>query len=141
MSEEGELRGQAGKVLKAAKDAEDINQQRAKLKEEMRTLYRESRNRQRKITAPQKKAARIDLTDLMQMLMMKAYVHNVRHEREQSTSSSAASSSSTWVPRDGVEALDRLRMLAASCQDPEVVEFAKSMRLQEEAEKDAPTQM
>jgi len=122
---------QAGKVLKAAQDAEDIHNQREALKQEMKALYRESRKRHRKVAMLKKKAAKVDLTDLMQMLMMKAYIHNVRHERQQENNSSSSSSAGAWVPRDGVEALDRLRMLASSCTDPGVIEFAKNMRLVE----------
>lgn len=120
---------QAGKVLKAAQDMEVIHQQRDALRQELKSMYRETRKRQRKVAALKKKAAKVDLTDLMQMLMMKAYIHNVKHSRAVESQSGASSSDSPWVPRDGVEALDRLRMLAASCTDPEVIAFAESMRI------------
>ena len=120
---------QAGKVLKAAQDAADIHNQRGTLKQELKVLSREARARQRKVAVLKRTAAEVDLTDLMHMLMMKAYIHNVRHEGEVESASGASSSSTAWVPRDGVEALDRLRLLASSCTDPEVMEFAKSMQL------------
>ena len=61
---------QAGKVLKAAQDAAFIQQERADLKSRLKHLYKESRARQRKINMLKKKAAKVDLSDLMQMLMM-----------------------------------------------------------------------
>ncbi len=121
---------QAGKVLKAAQDAANIQQQRSELKSQLKNLYKESRARQRKISMLKKKAAKVDLSDLMQMLMMKAYVHNVRHQKEvEKRTGTSQSSTDVWMPRDGVEALDRLRLLASSCTDPEVTEFAKNMQL------------
>ena len=102
-------------------------------------MYREARKRQRKIAQLKKKAYKVDLAYLMQMLMMKAYIHSVKHEREIESRGGASSSSSTaWVPRNGVEAIDRLRLLAASCTDPEVVAFAETLKIGKEAEAHQP---
>jgi predicted phage gp36 major capsid-like protein len=130
---------QAGKVLKAAQDVVEIQKEREKLRGDLRAMYREARKRQRKIAQLKKKAYKVDLADLMQMLMMKAYIHSVKHEREIESRGGASSSSSTaWVPRNGVEALDRLRLLAASCTDPEVVAFAETLKIGKEAEAHQP---
>ena len=116
----------AGKILSAAKKADVLQSEKSRLKEAITKLQNEKKKELRRVRALKKKASKVDLADLMQMLMMKAYLH--AKSEASSSSSGASSSSADWVPANGIEALDKLRMLATTCQHPEVKAFAETLK-------------
>ena len=115
----------ASKVLDSAQAVKTLASKKLELKDAMSKLAVAKKKQERKVKTLKKKASKLDLSDLMQMLMMKAFYH-AKHEAEGSSSSS--SSSDLWVPKNGADAVDRLKELAETCQHPEVMAFAKTLK-------------
>ena len=116
----------ATKVLDSAQAVKNLMDKKKELKEAMGKLALAKKKEERKVKALKKKASKVDLSDLMQMLMMKAFLHS----KAQAESSGSASSSSTepWVPKNGADAVERLKELCETCQHPEVMAFAKTLK-------------
>ena len=115
----------ATKVLDSAQAVKTLATKRAELKEAMAKLQVAKKKEERKMKNLKKKASKLDLSDLMQMLMMKAFYHA---KAEAETSSSSSSSTAVWVPKNGADAVERLKELAETCQHPEVMAFAKTLK-------------
>ena len=64
----------AGKVLLAQQEQQHIDKQKKDLKSEMTNLAKDRKRQERKMRNLNAKAQKIDLTELMQMLMMKAFL-------------------------------------------------------------------
>ena len=116
----------AGQVLDAAQAVKNLLDKKKELKDAMGNLALVKKKEERKVRALKKKAGKLDLSDLMQMLVMKAYLHS--KAQEESSSSSSSSSTQPWVPKNGAEAVDRLKELCETCQRPEVLAFAKTLK-------------
>lgn len=119
----------AGKVLLAQQEKQKIDKQKKDLKSEMTKLAKDRKKQERKMRTLKAKAQKIDLTELMQMLMMKAFLLQ-KNATDMGLCSSASSSSEAWVPKDGPDALNKLTELAGLSTDPEVVSFAATLRSQ-----------
>ena len=92
-------------------------------------MAKEKKAKDRQLRHLKAKAQNIDLTELMQMLMMKAFLLS-----KDAAASAASASGSTdppaepWVPKDGPEAVQKLAELTSMSSHPEVIEFAKTLR-------------
>ena len=78
--------------------------------------------------ALKQKAQKDDLTELMQMLMMKAFLLSKNAADSGVTTSSSSSSSEPWFPKDGPDALNNMTKLAALSTHPESVNFAATLK-------------
>ena len=78
----------------------------------------------RKAKALKAKASKCDLGELMQMMMMKAYVVG---EEEAASSGSASSSTQPWKPKDPKEAFEKIQSFMQSKASEDVSEFARSL--------------
>jgi len=114
----------AGKILKASQEAVNLQEKKKTLKDQMARIQAEKKKQERRARTLKKKAAKCDLTELMQMLMMKAFLFNKQTAAE---GSGSASSTDAWIPKDADDALDKLKTLAGHSANPEVLEFAKTL--------------
>jgi hypothetical protein len=116
----------ATKILTASKEKQSIEDKKKTLRKQMSMLAKEKKAKERQLKNLKKKAQKIDLTELMQMLMMKAFL--LSKDAAESGSCAAASTDGPWIPKDGPEAVQRLAELTSMSSHPEVVNFAKTLR-------------
>ena len=119
----------ATKILTAFKDKQHVEEKKKQLKKEMKQLAMQKKSKDRQLRILKQKAQKIDLTELMQMLMMKAFLLS----KDAAASASASGSggpvpAEPWIPKDGPEAVKKLAELTSMSQHPEVLEFAKTLR-------------
>lgn len=119
---------EGGKLLLATQAAEGLKKEKDKLRTQLKELTAKKKSKERQAQKLKQKANKIALSELLEVLMMKAYIEDqkMKHGEEPSASGSASSSSaSDWKPTSPVEALTRLQMLAGQ-QDPNVLSFVQS---------------
>ena len=71
------------------------------------------------------KASKTDLGELMQMMIMKAYIVG---EEERTKSGGASSSTDPWIPKDAKEAFDKIQSTCAADAHESVAQFASFLR-------------
>jgi hypothetical protein len=118
----------ATNILSAFKDKQQVEVKKNELKKEMKQLAMQKKAKDRQLRSLKQKAQKIDLTELMQMLMMKAFLLSKDAAASSGASGSGDPAAEPWVPKDGPEAVKRLAELTSSSQHPEVLEFAKTLR-------------
>ena len=93
----------------------------------LKKLALEKRKAQRKARALKEKAGKINLADLMQMVMMKAFILS-EEKREAASSSSSSSSTEVWKPKNAQDAFNKIFELTNASEREEVASFAKELR-------------
>ena len=114
----------AGELLSHSKQAKSLADQRKTLKAALKKIAVDKRKANRQARKLKAKASKTDLSELMQMMIMKAYIVG---EEERANSGGASSSTDPWIPKDAKEAFDKIQ---ASCANKEIVsvaQFAKSL--------------
>ena len=71
------------------------------------------------------KAAKTDLGELMQMMIMKAYIVG---EEERAKSGAASANTDPWIPKDAKEAFDKIQATCAESAHESVAQFATFLR-------------
>ncbi len=94
-------------VLEAQQRVNKMREHRASVKKELQTLAKEEKREQRKASALKQKANKIDLEELMEMVMLKAY----SAVNSSVTQSSSSSSGDYWMPQNVDEAWSAIRKL------------------------------
>ena len=74
-----------------------------------------------------RKAAKINLSDLLQMLVMKGFVV-AEEQQEAQGSSSSSSSGDAWKPKDPREAFNKIYEVISCKEQVEVATFASQLR-------------
>ena len=115
----------AGSLLAAQKETDMLVDQK-KLRAAMARIQKDKKNAARRAKALKAKAANVSLNDLLQMLMMKAFVLN--EEAKEKTGSSSASSTDVWIPKDPKEAFQMISDLSSSMEEQQVADFANLLR-------------
>ena len=116
----------AGSLLAAQKETDMLVDQKRKLRAAMAKIQKGKKNAARRAKALKAKAAKVSLNDLLQMLMMKAFVLN--EEAKEKTGSSSASSTDVWIPKDPKEAFQMISDLSSSMEEQQVADFANLLR-------------
>ena len=91
-------------------------------------LNKEKKKAQRQARNLKVKAAKCDLGELLQILMMKAFVLGEEIKSKASGSEGASSSSEPWMPKDPKEAFDKIQELVSQTEQAEVTKFAATLR-------------
>ena len=104
----------ATKCLKASKECLDLDVKREEVRKQLKALSAARRKESRKIAYIKKKCSKLKLSELMEIVVLKA----VQIDRQASSGSSSSSSSSStggsssgasaWVPRTESEAFARI---------------------------------
>ena len=116
-------------VLTASKEKHVLDAKRDDLNKQLTQLAKEKKAKDRQLRHLKAKAQKIDLTELMQMLMMKAFLLSKDAAASAATASGSTDGvSEQWVPKDGPEAVQKLAELTSMSSHPEVLEFAKTLR-------------
>ena len=114
----------AGELLKDSKQVKDLADQRKALKATLRKLSHQKKKASRAARKLKMKAAKTDLNELLQMIIMKAYI-----VAEESKAKEGGSSSSTdpWIPQNAKEAFEQNQ---ESCpdHDVDVAKFAQILK-------------
>ena len=106
--------------MKASADLKKIDEEREQLKAELQKRAEEKKNRAREIRKLKEKTSKTNVAEIMQMMMLKAYLMNEEKRATGGQSSSSASSSEEWRPKNPVEAFEKLQSFLGTAleQDP-----------------------
>lgn len=119
---------EGGKLLLATQAAESLKKEKDRLRTQLKDLSARKKQKERQAQKLKQKANKIALSELLEVLMMKAYIEDqkAKHNEEPSARSSASScSAAEWKPTSPIEALNRLQMLAGQ-RASEVLSFVQS---------------
>jgi len=114
----------AAKLLLASKAAKSLQEKKRELKTEIQKLAAERKKAQRRARNLKKKASKIDASELMQMVMMKAFVLN---KASTEATSSGSSSSDEWIPQNAQAAMDKIFDLSVAGGDTDLAAFVKNV--------------
>ena len=114
----------AAKLLLASKTAQSLQEKKLELKTEIQRLAALRKKAQRRARNLKKKASKIDASELMQMVMMKAFVLNKASTEGNSTGSS---SSDEWIPMNAQAAMDKICDLSVAGGDTDLAAFVKNV--------------
>ena len=114
----------AGELLKDSQQVKTLADQRKALKVTLRKLSHEKKKASRAAQKLKLKAAKTDLNELLQMIIMKAYIV-VEENKEKNGGSS--SSTDPWIPQNAKEAFEKIQ---ESCpdHDVDVAKFAQILK-------------
>ena len=115
----------AGELLSHSKQARSLADQRKTLKAALKKIAVDKKKAARQARKLKAKAAKTDLGELMQMMIMKAYIVG---EEERAKSGGASSSTDPWIPKDAKEAFDKIQGTCANVAHGSVAEFANFLR-------------
>ena len=115
----------AGEMLAAQKEVDMLAKQKKEIRMSMSKLQKEKKaaRQARQLKA---KAAKCSLGDLLQMLMMKAFVMD--QEAKNKTGSASSSSTDPWMPKDAQEAFQKIIDVTSQTEEKEVQAFATLLR-------------
>ena len=114
----------AAKLLLASKTAKSLQEKKSELKTEIQRLAALRKKAQRRARNLKKKASKIDASELMQMVMMKAFV---LHKAATEGNSTGSSSSDEWVPMNAQAAMDKIFDLSVAGGDTDLAAFVKNV--------------
>ena len=122
-------------VLKASADLKKIDEEREKLKVELQKRAIAKKKRAREIRRLKDKASKTNVADIMQMMMLKAYLMNEEKREAGDDASASASSTDEWRPKNPVEAFEKLQsLLGPSIEVDQLSGFAAELRSGSEPE-------
>lgn len=98
-----------------------------KLKASLLQITKDKKKANRKARALKLKASKINLSDLLQMMMMKAFVLS-EEEAEKNGARSSSSSGEPWRPKNAKEAFEKIVEVTNSKEAAEVAKFAKELQ-------------
>ena len=119
----------SGTVLKASKQMVQLAERRKALQSNLDQLRKEKKRAAREARKLKAKASKIDLGELLQMMMMKAYV--LSEEQTAASGSSASSSTAPWKPSTPKEAFEKIQEALTGQEQQEVQSFANNLGNQE----------
>ena len=114
----------AAKLLLASKTAKSLQEKKLELKTEVQKLAALRKKAQRRARNLKKKSSKIDASELMQMVTMKAFVLNKASNEATSTGSS---SSDDWIPQNAQAAMDKIYDLSVAGGDTDLAAFVKNV--------------
>ena len=114
----------AGEVLEHAKLMKQMAKDKVKLKEGLLKLRADRKKAARKCRTLKAKAAKTDLSELLQIMMMKAYI--VSQEKHEAAGG-ASSSTEPWVPSNPKEAFEVIEEAVDKMQSDEVSKLAQDI--------------
>ena len=115
----------AGELLSQTKRCRELAEQRKTLKAALKKVQVDRIKASRKARKLKAKASKTDLSELMQMMIMKAYIVG---EEERANSGGASSSTDPWIPKDAKEAFDKIQATCADVAHESVAQFANFLR-------------
>ena len=115
----------AGQLLASSKQLKSLAEQKKALKATLSKLAQQKKKAAREARALKAKASKTDLGELLQMMMMKAYIVG---EEEKSKSSDASSSSAPWIPSNAKDAFEKICEASQSANPDDVSSFANLLR-------------
>ena len=114
----------AGELLGPSKAFKELQEKKKALKVTLASIANQKKKVAREARKLKAKACKTSVNDLMQMLVMKAFVVG---EEEKDKDPTASSSASPWIPKDAKEAFDKIHE-ATTGKDSDVSAFAKELR-------------
>ena len=108
-----------------SKQARELADQRKVLKATLKKLAKDKKTAARNARKLKAKASKIDLAELMQMLIMKAYIVC---EEEKAKSGGASSSTDPWIPKNATEAFETIQKVCPQVAQQSVASFATLLR-------------
>ena len=115
----------AGALLAAQMHSDSLSAQKKELKTNMKTLAKEKKKAMRIAKRLKAKAQATDMTDLMQIIVMKA---SMVEQETQSKSGGSSSSTDPWTPTSPKEAFDKIHDLLSDSDNAEIERFAAALR-------------
>ena len=117
----------AGTVLSSQQESDKLAEEKKKLKASLLQINKDKKKANRKARALKLKASKINLSDLLQMMMMKAFVLS-EEEAEKNGARSSSSSGEPWRPKNAKEAFEKIVEVTNSKEAAEVAKFAKELQ-------------
>ena len=116
----------AGTVLSSQQESDKLTEEK-KMKASLKQITKDKKKANRKARALKLKASKINLSDLLQMMMMKAFVLS-EEEAEKNGARSSSSSGEPWRPKNAKEAFEKIVEVTNSKEAAEVAKFAKELQ-------------
>ena len=114
----------AGELLGPSKAIKELDDNKKQLKISLAAIAQQKKKTAREAKKLKAKASKTNLNDLMQLLIMKAYVVG---EEEKDKDPTASSSSGPWIPKDAKEAFDKIHQVTSE-NNSDVKTFANELR-------------
>ena len=115
----------AGELLLPSKQARELADKRKVLKTTLKKLAQEKKKAARVARKLKATASKTDLGELMQMLIMKAYIVC---EEDKAKSGGASSSTDPWIPKNATEAFETIQKVCPEVAEQSVASFATLLR-------------
>ena len=115
----------AGQLLTSSKEVKNLSEQKKALRATLSKLAQQKKKAQREARKLKAKANKTDLGELLQMMMMKAYIVG---EEQKSRSEGASSSTDPWVPANAKEAFQKICQACSTSDEDDVASFANLLR-------------
>ena len=115
----------AGALLAAQMHSDSLVAQKKELKKNMQALAKERKKAMRTAKRLRAKAQATDMTDLMQIIVMKA---SLVEQEAKSQSGGSSSSTDPWTPTSPKEAFDKINELLSDSDNAEIERFAAALR-------------
>ncbi len=98
-------------VLRGSSEVQELEKESARLKAELHQAAKEKRKKNRQLRKLKAKASKCNVLELMQIMMLKAYLMNEAKRQEGSGRGGAASSSEEWRPKSFRDAFAKIEAL------------------------------